>query len=65
DASGLKGEIRTDAAYVKGPKSRYTIAICTRKGRDKRPGSDNAALVMGAEISRLVYGEMEKRAGGR
>jgi hypothetical protein len=50
---------------VKGPKSRYTIAICTRKGRDKRPGSDNAALVMGAEISRLVYGEMEKRAGGR
>jgi len=59
DATGLKGEIRTDAAYVKGPKSRYTIAICTRKGRDKRPGADNAALVIGAKISRLVYDEME------
>ena len=65
DASGLKGEIRTDAAYVKGPRSRYTIAICTRRGRDKRPGSDNAALVTGAAISRLVYEEMERRAGGR
>jgi hypothetical protein len=65
DASGLKGEIRTDAAYVKGPRSRYTIAICTRKGRDKRPGSDNAALVIGAKISRLVYDEMaqEQRPG--
>jgi len=61
DATGLKGEIRTDAAYVKGPKSRYTIAICTRKGRDKRPGSDNSALVTGAAISRLVYDEMESR----
>jgi beta-lactamase class A len=65
DASGLKGEIRTDAAYVRGPRCRYTIAICTRKGRDKRPGSDTAALVIGAKISRLVYDEMEKRAGGR
>jgi beta-lactamase class A len=61
DPTGLKGEIRTDAAYVKGPRSRYTIAICTRKGRDKRPGSDNAALVIGAAISRLVYDEMEKK----
>ena len=62
DASGVKGEVRSDAAYVKGPRSRYTIAICTRKGRDKRPGSDNSALVTGAAISRLVYDEMEKRA---
>jgi len=60
DATGLKGEIRTDAAYVKGPHSRYTISICTRKGRDKRPGSDNAALVTGASISRMVYDELEK-----
>ncbi|MDQ6892591.1 MAG: class A beta-lactamase-related serine hydrolase [Acidobacteriota bacterium] len=65
DASGLKGEIRTDAAYVKGPKSRYTIAICTRRGKDKRPGSDNAALVIGAKISRLVYDEMESPAASR
>jgi hypothetical protein len=65
DASGLKGEIRTDAAYVKGAKSRYTIAICTRRGKDKRPGSDNAALVIGAKISRLVYDDMESPAAGR
>ncbi len=65
DASGLKGEIRTDAAYVKGPRSRYTIAICTRRGKDKRPGADNAALVTGAAISRLVYDEMERGAAGK
>ena len=65
DTAGVKGEIRTDAAYVKGPLSRYTIAICTRRGRDKRPGADNAALVTGAAISRLVYDEMERRAKGR
>jgi beta-lactamase class A len=65
DANGLKSEIRTDAAYVKGPRSRYTIAICTRRGKDKRPGADNAALVTGAKISRLVYDEMERRAGAR
>jgi len=64
DANGLKGEIRTDAAYVKGPRSRYTIAICTRRGRDKRPGADNAALVIGAKISRLVYDQMENQTGG-
>ncbi|MEO8190587.1 MAG: serine hydrolase [Acidobacteriota bacterium] len=65
DATGVKGEIRTDAAYVKGPHSRYTIAICTRRGRDKRTGADNAALVTGAAISKLVYEEMERRSPGR
>jgi beta-lactamase class A len=57
---GVKGEVRTDAAYVRGPHARYTIAICTRRGRDKRPGSDNAALVTGAAVSRLVYDELER-----
>ncbi|MEP6767121.1 MAG: serine hydrolase [Acidobacteriota bacterium] len=65
NASGLKGEIRTDAAYVKGPRSRYAIAICTRGGKDKNPGSDNDALVTGAALSRMVYDEMERRAAGR
>jgi beta-lactamase class A len=59
-ADGVKGEVRTDAAYVRGPHSRYTIAICTRRGRDKRPGSDNAALVTGAAISRMIYDELER-----
>ncbi len=65
DSTGVKGEIRTDAAYVKGPRSRYTIAICTRRGKDKRPGADNAALVTGAAISKLVYEEMGRRSPGR
>ncbi|HEY6931177.1 MAG TPA: serine hydrolase [Thermoanaerobaculia bacterium] len=65
DASGFRGEIRTDAAYVKGPKSRYVIAILTRRGRDKRPGADNAALVTGAAISRMVYDELSRRGAAR
>ena len=30
----------------------------------KKPGADNAALVTGAELSRMVYDDFEKRAGG-
>jgi len=55
DAKGLKGEIRTDAAYVKSPKVRYVIAICVRRGTDTRATVDNEALVTGAELSRIVY----------
>ncbi|HXM77942.1 MAG TPA: serine hydrolase [Thermoanaerobaculia bacterium] len=65
DASGRKGEIRTDAAYVRGPHSRYAIAICTRRGKDRRPGADNDALVTGAALSRMIYDELEHRAGSR
>jgi len=55
DATGFKGEIRTDAAYVRSPKVRYVIAICVRRGRDTRATVDNDALVTGAELSRMVY----------
>jgi beta-lactamase class A len=55
DAYGFKGEIHTDAAYVKGPSARYVIAILTRRVHDKRPGPDNDALVTGAAISRMIY----------
>ena len=55
DASGFKGDVRSDAAYVKGPKARYVIAICARRVKDKSPGVDNRALVAGARLSRLVY----------
>ncbi len=57
DANGFKGDVRTDAAYVKSPKARYVIAICARRVRDKRPGADNQALVTGAKMSRMVYDE--------
>lgn len=55
DANGFKGEIRTDVAYVQGPRARYVIAILTRRGKDKRPTADNEALVVGAQLSRWIY----------
>jgi beta-lactamase class A len=53
--AGFKGEIHTDAAFVKGPRAQYVVAILTRRVRDKRPGPDNEALVTGAAISRMIY----------
>jgi beta-lactamase class A len=55
DASGFKGDVRSDAAFVVSPKARYVIAICARRVRDKNPGVDNRALVTGAALSRMVY----------
>ncbi len=55
DAKGFKGDVRNDAAYVKGPKARYVIAICARRIADKSPGVDNEALRTGAEISKMIY----------
>jgi beta-lactamase class A len=55
DAKGFKGDVRNDAAYVKGPKARYVIAICARRIADKSPGVDNETLRTGAEISKLIY----------
>jgi hypothetical protein len=55
DASGFKGDVRNDAAYVKSPGARYVIAICARRIRDKRASVDNEALVTGATLSRMVY----------
>jgi len=55
DASGFKGDVRNDAAYVKSPKARYVIAICARRTRDKRASVDNETFVTGAAISRMVY----------
>jgi beta-lactamase class A len=62
DASGFKGDVRNDAAYVKTPQARYVIAICARRIRDKRPGVDNEALATGGEISRMIYAHFS--AGG-
>ncbi len=57
DSKGFKGDVRTDAAYVKSPKARYVIAICARHIKDKSPTVDNQALVTGARMSRMVYDE--------
>lgn len=60
DATGFRGDVRSDAAYVKGPKARYVIAILARHVRDRSPGVDNRALVTGAALSRMVYDEFHR-----
>ena len=55
DASGFKGDVRNDAAYVASPKARYVIAICARRIKDKRSSVDNETFLTGAVLSRLVY----------
>ena len=55
DAKGFKGDVRNDAAYVKGPKARYVLAICARRIRDKRDSADNDTFTTGAAISRMIY----------
>ncbi len=61
DAKGFRGDVRNDAAYVKGPKARYVIAICARRIQDKSAGADNETFRLGAEISRIVYDRFESR----
>jgi beta-lactamase class A len=61
DAKGLKGDVRNDAAYVKGPKSGYVIAICARRIKDKRASVDNDTFRLGAELSRMVYDRFKAR----
>jgi len=57
DAKGFKGDVRTDAAYVKSPQARSVIPVRARRVKDKSPTVDNQALVTGARISRIVYDE--------
>jgi beta-lactamase class A len=61
DASGFKGDVRNDAAYVKAPKARYVLAICARRIRDKSPGVDSEALRVGGELSAMVYAHFSGR----
>ena len=55
DDGGRRGTIRVDAAIVTGEKVRYVIAVFTRRGADTSGGVDNAGVVLGARLSRLVY----------
>jgi beta-lactamase class A len=61
DTKGFKGDVRNDAAYVKGPKSRFVLAICARGIQDKRASADNETFVTGAAIARIVYDRFEGR----
>lgn len=55
DDGGRRGAIRVDAAIVTGPGVRYVIAVFTRRGADTRGGPDNAGVLLGAKLSRLVF----------
>jgi beta-lactamase class A len=55
DTAGRRGAIRADAAIVTGPGTKYVIAVYTRRGADPSSGVDNAALLAGARVSRMVF----------
>jgi hypothetical protein len=55
DEKGRRGAIRTDAAIVTGEGVKYTIAIFVRRGADTSDGVDNAAVLLGAKLSALVF----------
>lgn len=65
DASGFKGDVRNDAAYVKAPKARYVVAICARRIKDKSPGVDSEALRVGGELSGLIYAHFAGAGGAK
>ena len=55
DDGGRRGAIRVDAGIVTGEGVRYVIAVFTRRGADTRGGADNAGVLLGAQLSRMVY----------
>ena len=61
DAKGQRGSIRADAAIVTGKGVNYVVAIYTRRGGDAASGVDNAALTLGARLSRLVFEEFTRK----
>jgi beta-lactamase class A len=63
DVRGRRGSIRADAAIVTGAGVKYVIAIYTRRGADPSYGVDNAALLTGARISRMVFDAWKPRSG--
>jgi len=61
DESGRRGAIRVDTAIVTGEGVRYVIAVFTRRGADNSVGADNAGVVMGAQLSRMVYEQFSRK----
>jgi beta-lactamase class A len=61
DEKGRRGAIRTDAAIVSGDGLKYTIAIFVRRAGDGTAGGDNAAVRLGATLSKMVFEEFSAR----
>lgn len=61
DQRGRRGAIRVDAGIVTGDGVRYVIAVFTRGGGDTRGGVDNAGVLLGAQLSRMVYEQFTRK----
>ena len=61
DDRGRRGAIRVDAAIVTGEGVRYVIAVFTRRSADTRGGVDNAGVLLGAQLSRMVYEQFTRK----
>lgn len=55
DRNGRRGGIRTDAAIVTGEGLKYVITIFVRRAADGSAGVDNAGVVLGAQLSKMVF----------
>ncbi|HXH07140.1 MAG TPA: serine hydrolase [Vicinamibacterales bacterium] len=52
---GVRRHLRADAAIVRAGDVRYVVAVFARQVADTSWGPDNAALVAGGEIGRLIF----------
>jgi beta-lactamase class A len=55
DGSGVRGHVRADVGIVRVDGATYVAAIFARRVKDRSWMADNAALVTGAEISRIIF----------
>jgi beta-lactamase class A len=55
DASGVRGHVRADVGMVRVDGATYVVAIFARRVKDRSWMPDNAALLAGAEISRIIF----------
>jgi beta-lactamase class A len=61
DSSGIKGHVRADVGIVRSGETTYVIAIFARRIKDRSWMPDNAGLLAGAEISRLIFDAFMKQ----
>jgi beta-lactamase class A len=61
DSSGVKGHVRADVGIVRSGETTYVIAIFARRIGDRSWMPDNAGLLAGAEISRVIFDAFTKQ----
>jgi beta-lactamase class A len=55
DGAGPRGHVRADVGIVRVADVTYVVAIFARRVKDRSWMADNAALLAGADISRLIF----------